>query len=444
MIDVKKLNGIELRGWQLGEAIGQGADGIVYSAKKQDKTAAVKIFFPDALERNGVEEGIQRLDVQLQLIGEKQHPNLVEIYEGGELEEYSTIYIAMELVEGQSLDKLVDKIPTNSVSRLISQLASAAQFLESKGLVHRDIKPANIVISSDYRNATLLDLGIIFKHLADNDGRLSGEEFIATTRYSPPEFVWRTEDATDQSAWQAITFYQIGATLHDMIMGCSIFSGSDKPLAKLYDSVRLKPPTLVNTEIPKWIVDLAKCCLVKNWRERLHLVNWDAFKEPAEFKNSAERTAQLIRMRQVRAREEQEHKEYSTLVDLGIQKKSRTNELWDLQENVFLEVRQFLIDSSIFPRFRSNQNSDGERKYFFEFIFEKDNSRLFEEEITITISLSINDDQELATDLKVIALDSQGKELSSSSWIEMLDIEKTVNIVQQSLLQVVDGIVPNN
>lgn len=444
MDDVKNLSGKEIHGWILEKPIGQGADGIVYAATKDGQSAAMKIFFPDALERNGIEEGIQRLDVQLQLSGKKQHPSLVEIYEGGEIAELRTIYIVMELVAGQSLDKLVGKIPLNFVGRLISQLASASYFLETQGLVHRDIKPANIMISDDSRNATLLDLGIVFKHLTEGDDRLSGDEFIATTRYSPPEFVWRTEDANDQSAWRAITFYQLGATLHDMITGKPIFSGSDKPLAKLYDSVKFKPPGIENSEAPKWLIDLAKCCLVKNWRERLHLVDWSSFQEVSDLTNNTERTTQLIRMRQLRAREEREYKEHTSNTSNETLKVSRSHELWQLQENVFLEIRQFLLDSNIFPKFSHSQSSIGERMYRLEFSFEKDFIRAFENEIKISVLLSINEGQELATDLKIIAINDFNKEIFSSSWIEMLDVEKATNIIQNSLLQIIDEIVPND
>ena len=112
----------------------------------------------------------------------------------------------MELVPGTSLNKLVGHVPPAIIVPLARQLASAAQYLdEVLNLAHRDIKPANIVISDDLQKLTLLDLGIVHQLPVDDaQGRLSGEEFVASVRYSPPEFVWRTEEEDADGAWRAV------------------------------------------------------------------------------------------------------------------------------------------------------------------------------------------------------------------------------------------------
>ncbi|WP_368565129.1 serine/threonine protein kinase [Pseudoxanthomonas sp. UTMC 1351] len=182
---VDRLSGSEVQGWCLGKVIGNGADGVVYSAEGKGRSAAVKIFFPENLQKEEWSGARDRLELQLSLKGEKHHPNLVEVIDGGELEEYSTIYLVMEYVPGSSLDKICGKIPPEVVQQLIWQLASACKWLEDRGLAHRDIKPANIVISEDFSQLTLLDLGVIHWLPTDGDGRLSGDEFVATTASEP-------------------------------------------------------------------------------------------------------------------------------------------------------------------------------------------------------------------------------------------------------------------
>lgn len=443
MQDVNNLSGHELKGWLLKERLGEGADGVVYEAEKDGRIAGIKIFFPDILEQNGIEAGLERLELQLQLKGRKFHENLVEVFEGGFLEDWKTIYIAMERVCGKSLDKLIGKIPENEIPPLLMQLASAAQFLEEHELVHRDIKPANIMISDDFKTLTLLDLGIVLKHLSPDEERLSGDEFVATTRYSPPEFVWRNEEASDENAWRAITFYQIGATLHDMIMGKPIFEGFDKPRARLYDAVRLLPPVVENKNCVDWICYLAKCCLVKNWRERLHLVSWASFKEAELSTQSVDKNVQLIRLRQIRAEEYKNYEANRALISDKALKNQRAQELWDLQNKVFLDVRQFLIDSSIFPRFNGTQMAANEGRYIFNFAFDSDPERFFSEKIVFKVEISSEDNYELAFALKVDALKEKGLELFSGKWIEMLTVGRASAIIQQSLLEVAGRMVPN-
>ena len=272
MVDVTKLSGATFREWELHEELGRGGSAIVYAAQKGTQHAAIKIFLLDALGKHGFSVELERLELQLQLKGKKQHLHLVEIFEGGVAEELgSTLFLVMEKVDGQTLDKVLPEIPRASLGTLIKQLSDAAQFLEQQDLVHRDIKPENIVINDSFSSLTLLDFGVVKNLLEDESGRLSGNRFVATPRYSPPEFVWRNEVESPE-AWRAITFYQIGGTLHDLIMKKRLFDGQDEPPARLYDSIKLTSPAITANDCDDWLVVLAKSCLVKDWRERLRLV----------------------------------------------------------------------------------------------------------------------------------------------------------------------------
>ena len=200
--------GVKFREWTLGEVLGSGDSATVYSATDGTKVVAVKIFHLDALSKHGLEEETERIELQLSLVGQ-DHPNLVQVISGGVAEELDgTLFLVMELVPGRTLDKCAADVPRGTIVPLLKQLVEANRFLESKELVHRDIKPANIVISDDFTKLTLLDLGIVKNLVADDSGRLSGYRFVATSRYSPPEFVWRTE-AESAEAWRAVTVYQI-------------------------------------------------------------------------------------------------------------------------------------------------------------------------------------------------------------------------------------------
>ncbi len=438
--DVKNLEGKTFQGWLLGKVLGAGADGIVYAGSKGEQTAGVKIFFPESIVKNGLGEEAQRLELQLQLKGEKKHPNLVEVYDGGTDDDLNTLFLIMELVPGKSLDKVINDIPREAIPSLLLQLVGAAKFLEEQDLVHRDIKPANVMISDDFKLLTLLDLGIILRYPKDGDERLSRDEFVATTRYSPPEFVWRSEVATDEGAWRSITFYQIGATLHDIIMRKPLFDGFDKPRAKLYDSVRIRSPLFDNVACDEWLVNLCKCCLVKDWRERLKLVSWDSFSPPLNGLNDIEYKKHLIRLRQIRA---DECRQLEATEKVQTPTNERILELWDLYNKVFMETRQFLMASTIFPKFSGTQTVLSERDYVLRFEFDVDVDAMFSEPLIVEVFFSVDKEYELATDMKVSAQFKDGKELFRGNWTEMFTVDSAALIIQESLLQVADLVVPN-
>jgi len=439
-IDISNLTGTTFQGWKLVRELGNGADGVVYEGENGIKTAAVKIYLPDAIAKSGFEEAKQRLDLQLKLKGCKRHPNLVEVLDGGVQADTKLLYLVMELVPGETLDKVITKLPRSHIPKLIKQLADAAEHLHVKeGLVHRDIKPSNIMVSSDFELLTLLDLGIALSHDAEN--RVSGEEFVASLRYSPHEFVWRTEDATDESAWLAVTFYQIGATLHDLIMQRPIFSGFDKPRAALYDSVRLRPPQIESKDCPEWLIELTKCCLVKDWRERLNHVKWADFSGPSDTENALDPQRQRIRIRQIRAEEAR------MMRDEAEKKKQPTNsrevELWNLHNKLFMETRRYLLSAQIFPKFSATDRATSEREYVHEYDIERDERFMFDQQVKVRICLSADSQYERATDIAIKVSKADGTVLLEGTWTESFTVETAAALVQRVMQQAAELIVPN-
>lgn len=435
MANVDNLAGTEIQGWSLLREIGRGADGIVYAGSKDGTEAAVKIFFPDALEKNGLLAARERLELQLGLIGKKHHQNLVEVYAGGEVTSLSTLFLIMELVQGTSLDKLIGKVPPSAVPRLMEQLASAAEFLESQDLIHRDIKPANIVISDDFQMLTLLDLGIVYQ-LPDEDdkGRLSGKEFVATLRYSPPEFVWRTEEGNVDGAWRAITFYQIGATLHDMIMGKVLFCDCDTPRALLYDAVREKTPDITSKDIDSRIVHVAQACLLKDWRQRLQFVSWESFRETV-IQADAQQQERKIRLHQLRKEEERQASLKHMPKSLG---PTRKQQLWQLNNSLSLEVRNYLLNATIFPPSHVHEDEKSSGEYVISVHFDDDPSRGFQPNVVFSITICIDPMLEAATKLTFSAM-QDGASFASSAWTEMFTVDSAFSTCRQAFLNAVES-----
>lgn len=274
----RTLRGQMVGGWTIGELLNSGGSAVVFSASKGGLDAALKIIDPALEERFGADEQEERISREVTLIG-RTHPNIVRIYDGGRCPTTGYLFIAMEKLELPDLGDALSAIPRAAIPSLISQLAGAARYLEAKDIVHRDIKSENIKITAADDRIVLLDMGIMRPTSPGTPSAGTGGQFIGTVRYSPPEFVWRQEDDTPEG-WRAITFYQLGAVLHDMIMRKGMFSHIKGPQAAIYDAVKSEVPVVEADDVPLWLIKLARACLQKDPRLRLELVSWDSFDLP--------------------------------------------------------------------------------------------------------------------------------------------------------------------
>ncbi|MBB4397008.1 protein kinase domain-containing protein [Bradyrhizobium sp. ERR14] len=276
-----ELQGRTVGGWEIGRYLGNGFSAVVLSAQKSGRSAAIKVIDPEMVERSGVDRQLARILREKELAGHG-HPNLIEILDGGQCNETQKLFVVMELVSSKTLGQVRNKLPRKSIGSVISQLASAARYLETRGIAHRDIKPDNATISADYASVKLLDLGVIYPP-SDPTGPSAGtgDQFVGTARYSSPEFLYREEEDTIE-AWRAVTFYQLGATLYDLLMKRPIFDDFKQPTARLYQAVREHTPVIDCDDVEPWLVDLARKCLHKDWRVRKELVAWKDFEGPSK------------------------------------------------------------------------------------------------------------------------------------------------------------------
>jgi serine/threonine protein kinase len=280
----KELVGKHVGGWSIRSLINNGASAVVFEAERDLNVAALKIFDPELVERVGEDKQLARISAELKLVGHS-HDHLVRIFDGGKSADAGYCFIAMERLQLPALSTHIADFPVDQIRPLIAQIASAAKYLESLGLVHRDIKPDNIVVSDDLSRAVLLDFGVIRPvESGSEDERGSGQHFLATARYSSPEYLMREEEDSEDG-WRALTFYQLGGVLYDMIMHKQLFVEYFPPPARLTEAVRSRVPIIDARGVPPDLLLLARNCLQKDWRIRLQLVRWEDFSSepPKEF-----------------------------------------------------------------------------------------------------------------------------------------------------------------
>jgi len=205
--------------YRLANKIGEGAMGEVYRAwhPALGGWRAVKL-----LPRGASARDRQRFEAEARLGAELHHPNTVSIFDRGESRD-GTCYYAMELLEGETLQQLVEREGPQSperVVRILMQLCAALDEAHGKGLVHRDIKPENVLLAGERRDvAKLIDFGLVARVGAVADST-SLDVLVGTPLYMSPEAILAPE-AIDARA----DLYGLGAVAYFLLRGAPVFHG---------------------------------------------------------------------------------------------------------------------------------------------------------------------------------------------------------------------------
>jgi serine/threonine protein kinase/Tol biopolymer transport system component len=235
--------------------LGSGGMGVVYEAEdtKLGRRVALK-FLPEATHRD--EQALERFLREARAASALNHPGICTIHA---IEEHDVrTFIAMELLEGQTLDKLfrLGPLPVPRTVEIGIQLADALDAAHKKGIVHRDIKPANIFVS-DRSTVKILDFGLaklLPEYHAGLDGTTLGDETLLLT--SPGTAVgtiafMSPEQARGEELDTRSDLFSLGAVLYQTATGKQPFPGNTS--AVVFDNILhnapLSPVTL-NPGVP--------------------------------------------------------------------------------------------------------------------------------------------------------------------------------------------------
>jgi tRNA A-37 threonylcarbamoyl transferase component Bud32 len=267
--------------------LGSGRSAVVFKAVDLDgATIAVKIYDAQRLVRFGQDIQRERIDRELSLRGHSCS-NLVQIHDGGILSvgEQQFPFVSLEYIDGRDLRERVNsgRISDADIRSCLRCLFRAADFLDERGLCHRDIKVDNCRLRTS-GELVLLDLGVLrpieASDLTDDVDDPKTKWFLGTLRYAPPELLLRKE-GPDANSWRAISIYQIGAVLYELIHGVQLFPHIREPYAELVLSVLHTTPTVMRQDVGQDLLTLTRNCLVKDPNERIQLVSWSSLLEVA-------------------------------------------------------------------------------------------------------------------------------------------------------------------
>lgn len=260
-------------GYRIIGRLGAGATGVVFEAVAPDGSrVAVKVLHASLANSPGIRERLRREGTALRKVTGLRAVRVLEVDADG-----PRPFLAMELVQGQTLDSYVNTFgPVRGALLwgLVEGLVEALADIHAAGIVHRDLKPSNLLIGPD--GVRVVDFGI--SAVADATSLTGTGSFVGTAAWLSPEQV-QGEDVTEAS-----DIFSLGMLLAYASSGHHPF-GYGRSDAVMYRIVHSEPKL---DDIPRSLLPIVEGCLDKNPGERLTLEQIRDLVADADRSNSSE------------------------------------------------------------------------------------------------------------------------------------------------------------
>lgn len=241
------------------EVLGRGAMGVVYRARDPeiDRVVAIKTIDLQGLDQDKRDEYEARFRSEARAAGQLNHPNVVTIHDVGRNDDVA--YIAMELVQGHDLSRLIangQRLSTDEVLDIAIQVALGLDYAGQHGIVHRDIKPSNIMVLDDGR-IKIVDFGIA-RIAAAPTSTLDGAGMLGSPSYMSPEQVMgRPVDSRSD-------IFSLGIVLYQLLTGVHPYTGENvHSIMYQIANEEAQRPSVLRAEVPDMLDPIVARCLAK-------------------------------------------------------------------------------------------------------------------------------------------------------------------------------------
>lgn len=261
------------------ERLASGGMGEIYTAEdtRLGRRVALKVLPSEAVADS---ERLQRFQSEARAIAAINHPNIVTIH--GVETDRGVHFLAMELVEGETLRKLIPKggLPLPEFFRIAEQLTAAVAVAHQSGIAHRDLKPDNVMVTAS-GHVKVLDFGLAKLVDEPTEAAFDGPTEIDSDRVPSPDLTengallgtvpyMSPEHVTGRGIDHRSDVFSLGIILYEMLTGERPFQGSTS--SSVMFSILRETPELISrrrTEVPRSIGLAIELCLEKDPSKRM-------------------------------------------------------------------------------------------------------------------------------------------------------------------------------
>lgn len=239
--------------YEIIDKVGSGGMADVYKAKchRLNRFVAIKVL---KQEYSNDAKFVGKFRAEAQSVAGLSHPNVVNVYDVGEDE--GLYYIVMELIEGITLKKFIEKkgkLEVNEAVGIAIQIAQAMEAAHDNHIIHRDIKPQNIIISKEGK-VKVTDFGIA---KAATSNTITSNAMGSVHYISP-------EQARGGYSDEKSDIYSLGVTMYEMLAGGVPFEGdSTVTVALAHIQEDAKPLNELDPQIPRSLSRVVQKCMQK-------------------------------------------------------------------------------------------------------------------------------------------------------------------------------------
>jgi serine/threonine-protein kinase len=257
------------RKYRVERILGEGGMGVVYVATdvNAEQKVVIKSIRPEFANRGDFRE---RTLAEGKALAKIDHQNVVRFNSIINSPETNELYIVMQFIEGESLDRTLEKanaagqkLPVDEVFRLFKQILDGVGAAHKEGLMHRDLKPANVLVRAKDGVAKVMDFGIA-KAEGSTKGPTQAGGIVGSLFYMAPEQIKGQRDLDKR-----LDVYALGVVLYELVTGVVPFDGETeydimtKHMSEPVPSVRNLRP-----DAPPWIDEIIQKATQKDRNAR--------------------------------------------------------------------------------------------------------------------------------------------------------------------------------
>jgi serine/threonine protein kinase len=252
---------VHLGRYEIENELGRGSMGVVFQARdpRLDRRVALKVLKADLAAS---ETFVRRFLKEARAAARLTHPSIVSVYDADE--DRGTLFIAMELLAGESLDKVIQerKLSEQEIVVLGIQVARVLDYAHQSGIIHRDIKPGNIILDSKGQ-IKITDFGVARIEDPAAPCQTVAGEVLGTPAYMSPE------QALGRSVDGRTDIYSLGVVLYELSTGVRPFRGETLSailMAIIHDTP--PEPESMNAAISPELARIIMRCMSKEAERR--------------------------------------------------------------------------------------------------------------------------------------------------------------------------------